>query len=44
MLASHGRRLAIGAFLAPEERAELAAALRAALRHLRCVPAPLPQT
>ena len=35
MLASHGRRSAIGTFLSPDERAEFAEALRAALRDLR---------
>ena len=34
-LASHGRRSPIGAFLSPDERAEFAEALRAALRDLR---------
>ncbi len=34
-LASHGRRLVIGAFLAPEERLEVAQALREALQRLR---------
>lgn len=38
VLASHGRRLAVGAFLAPEERLELALALRAALERLRSPP------
>ncbi len=42
-LASHGRRLTIGAFLTADERRELAEALRAALRRLRCLPEPLPQ-
>lgn len=32
-LTSHGRRLRIGAFLTPEERLDLAQALRAALQH-----------
>ena len=39
-LASHGRRLAIGAFLTANERLELAGALTAALRKLRCLPEP----
>jgi uncharacterized membrane protein len=34
-LATHGRRLAVGAFLAPEEQAELAAALERALDRWR---------
>lgn len=34
-LTSHGRRLVIGGFLAPEERVSLAAALRGALERLR---------
>ena len=38
VLASHGRRLRIGAFLAPEERLELARALDAALARLRGPP------
>jgi uncharacterized membrane protein len=42
-LASHGRRLIIGAFLSPEERVELAEALRQALDKLRCLPGPLAQ-
>lgn len=37
-LASHGRRLAIGSFLAPEEKAEFARALRAALQSARAAP------
>jgi uncharacterized membrane protein len=39
-LTSHGRSLAIGAFLAPEERHELAKALRGALRQCRANPSP----
>ena len=39
-LTSHGRTLAIGAFLAPEERHELAEALRGALRQCRAVQSP----
>ena len=35
ILASHGRRLVIGAFLTPQERAEVAAALDDALRRWR---------
>lgn len=38
-LASHGRRLHIGSFLTPEERLDLAQALRAALKRQR-LPAP----
>jgi uncharacterized membrane protein len=38
-LASHGRRLVIGAFLAPEERADFARALRDALDRLKHPPA-----
>lgn len=41
-LASHGRRLVIGAFLTASERFEVAQALRAALVKLRCVPSPAP--
>lgn len=37
-LASHGRRLVVGAFLTPEERLELARALGAALERLRRPP------
>lgn len=39
-LRSHGRNLVIGDFLTPEERLDLAKALRAALAKLRCLPAP----
>ncbi len=39
-LASHGRRLRIGSFLTPEERLDLARALRQALRRHRELPAP----
>ncbi len=39
-LLSHGRRLTVGAFLSPQERADLAVALRAALEHCRRAPAP----
>jgi uncharacterized membrane protein len=39
-LTSHGRSLAIGSFLAPEERHELAEALRGALRQVRAAPRP----
>ncbi|WP_439580089.1 DUF2244 domain-containing protein [Elioraea sp.] len=35
LLASHGRRLAVGRFLTPEEQTEFAAALRAALASWR---------
>ena len=38
VLTSHGRRLAIGGFLAPEERVELAHALRDALERLKRPP------
>lgn len=37
-LASHGRRLVIGSFLTPEERLEVATALRDALRNYRSRP------
>lgn len=40
-LRSHGQSLAIGAFLAPEERRDLAKALRRALAELRCAPRPV---
>lgn len=43
-LASHGRRLTIGAFLTPGERISLAAALARALARLHCRPEPLIQT
>lgn len=39
-LSSHGRRLAIGSFLAPEERRQLARALRAALARQRAASCP----
>ncbi len=39
-LSSHGRSLAIGAFLAPDERYTLAEALRAALGRVRTAAAP----
>ena len=39
ILTSHGRRLAIGAFLTADERHDLARALTTALGKLRCVPA-----
>jgi len=39
-LASHGRTLAIGAFLTPHERLELARAIRAALAEYRHAPHP----
>ena len=35
VLSSHGRRLRVGSFLTPDERAELAGALRTALTRLR---------
>ena len=38
MLSSHGRTLVVGAFLSPEERLELARALRAALAAHRQAP------
>lgn len=38
-LTSHGRRIYLGSFLSPDERAEFAAALKAALRRCRCLPA-----
>jgi uncharacterized membrane protein len=37
-LASHGRALKVGRFLTPEERDDLATALRAALKNLRAPP------
>lgn len=40
-LTSHGRSLSIGDFLAPEERASLCEALKAALARCRCLPAPI---
>jgi uncharacterized membrane protein len=43
VLATRERRLAIGAFLAPEERLEMAQALRAALHRWRSEPHPLRQ-
>lgn len=39
-LRSHGRSLTIGAFLTPDERVDLAKALRRALAKLRCAPEP----
>lgn len=39
-LRSHGRSVTIGAFLTPDERLELAKALRRALGKLRCAPEP----
>lgn len=39
ILSSHGRHLSVGGFLAPEERAELARELSAALREARTAPA-----
>lgn len=39
ILSSHGRHVAIGSFLAPDERAELARDLSAALRRARVAPA-----
>lgn len=39
VLESHGRRLVIGSFLAPEERADLARALEKALAETRTTPA-----
>ncbi len=41
MLRSHGKSLSIGAFLTPEERFDLARALRQALAELRCAPRPV---
>ncbi|MDH3229114.1 MAG: DUF2244 domain-containing protein [Alphaproteobacteria bacterium] len=40
LLSSHGRSVVIGRFLTPDERAELAEALRAALDRWRCRPNP----
>lgn len=40
VLSSHGRNLVVGRFLAADERAELARALRAALDRWRCRPNP----
>ena len=40
ILSSHGRQLAVGGFLAPDERAELARELSTALREARAAPAP----
>lgn len=39
ILSSHGRHVAVGDFLAPDERADLARELLAALRRTRAVPA-----
>jgi uncharacterized membrane protein len=39
-LASHGRSLAIGAFLTPEERLEVARSLRSAIDAYRTAPDP----
>ncbi len=39
VLSSHGRQVAIGTFLAPDERVELARELSAALRRTRAAPA-----
>ena len=39
-LRSHGRSLIVGSFLTPEERVDLARALRQALAKGRCAPAP----
>lgn len=43
VLASRGRRLIVGAFLTPEERLEMAQALRAALHRQRRRDHPLPE-
>lgn len=40
ILSSHGRHVTVGNFLAPDQRAELARELAAALRRTRMVPAP----
>lgn len=40
-LASHGRRLTVGSFLTSQERRQLAQAILAALKKLRCLPAPV---
>ncbi len=39
-LRSHGRSLVVGSFLTPEERVDLARALRRALAKAHCAPAP----
>jgi uncharacterized membrane protein len=43
VLATHGRRLTVGAFLAPEERAELADVLRRAIDKFRARPSEAPR-
>lgn len=43
LLRSHGKALEIGTFLTPEEKRDLAEALRAELRRLREIPAPREQ-
>ncbi len=43
VLSSHGRRLIVGSFLAPEQRVEVAGAIRQALARLRA-PHPSPST